>query len=62
MTKLLETFGTSVSFVAERKSYIASLSARPLDALLAKNSRDVGVKLPKGVLQQVEELEEGIIK
>ena len=26
------------------------------------NSRDVGVKLPKGVLQQVEELEEKIIK
>lgn len=26
------------------------------------NSRDVGVKLPKGMLQQVEELEEGIIK
>jgi hypothetical protein len=25
MTKLLETFGTSVSFVAERKSYTASL-------------------------------------
>ena len=26
MTKLLETFGTSVSFVAERKSYTASLA------------------------------------
>ncbi len=25
MTKLLETFGTSVSFVAERKSYTASM-------------------------------------
>jgi hypothetical protein len=29
---------------------------------IIENSRDVGVKLPKGVLQQVEELEEGIIK
>lgn len=29
---------------------------------ISENSRDVGVKLPKGVLQQVEELEEGIIK
>ena len=28
---------------------------------IIENSRDVGVKLPKGVLQQVEELEEGII-
>ena len=27
---------------------------------IIENSRDVGVKLPKGVLQQVEELEEGI--
>ena len=62
MTKLLETFGTSVSFVAERKSYTASLSVRSRSLCPAKNSRDVGVKLPKGVLQQVEELEEGIIK
>lgn len=29
---------------------------------IIENSRDVGVKLPKEVLQQVEELEEGIIK
>lgn len=29
---------------------------------IIENSLDVGVKLPKGVLQQVEELEEGIIK
>jgi hypothetical protein len=29
---------------------------------IIENSREVGVKLPKGVLQQVEELEEGIIK
>jgi len=29
---------------------------------IIENSRDVGVKLPKGVLQQVEELEEEIIK
>ena len=29
---------------------------------IIENSRDVGVKLPKGVLQLVEELEEGIIK
>ena len=29
---------------------------------IIENSRDVGVKLPKGVLHQVEELEEGIIK
>ena len=29
---------------------------------IIENSRDVGVKLPKGVLQQVEELEEGIIE
>ena len=29
---------------------------------IIENSCDVGVKLPKGVLQQVEELEEGIIK
>ena len=29
---------------------------------IIENSRDVGVKLPKGVLQQVEELEEGIIR
>ena len=36
MTKLLETFGTSVSFVAERKSYTALLNARPLDALPSK--------------------------
>ena len=28
----------------------------------AKNSREVGVKLSKDVLRQVEELEEGIIK
>jgi phage-related holin len=27
---------------------------------IIENSRDVGVKLPKGVLQQVEELEEEI--
>ena len=33
-----------------------------LFASLAKNSREVGVKLSKDVLQQVEELEEGIIK
>lgn len=29
---------------------------------IIENSREVGVKLPKGVLQQVEELEEGIVK
>lgn len=29
---------------------------------IIESSRDVGVKLPKGVLQQVEELEEEIIK
>ena len=29
---------------------------------IIENSKDVGVKLPKDVLQQVEELEEGIIK
>ena len=36
MTKLLETFGTGVSFVAERKSFTALLSARPLVALPRK--------------------------
>ncbi len=29
---------------------------------IIENSREVGVKLPQGVIQQVEELEEGIIK
>ena len=29
---------------------------------IIENSRDVGVKLPKGVLQQVEELSFGIAK
>lgn len=29
---------------------------------IIENSRDVGVELPKGVIQQVEKLEEGIIK
>lgn len=29
---------------------------------IIENSKDVGVKLTKDVLQQVEELEEGIIK
>ena len=28
------------------------------DPVILENSRDVGVKLPKSVLQQVEELEE----
>lgn len=29
---------------------------------IIENSRDVGVELPEGVIQQVEKLEEGIIK